>query len=523
MARESIGLLFIQELRSELRTRFKGKKLTAEALTFFKFKPQDTLDITEVARYGWTSRTFSDPNNWDTKFRKTSQGIVHVVVLVENRETEHVEDGDELLDEVHPLENLRFERALSSRRNSPSEGSKPREYAKTQADPDSAIYDGLRAPQERAPLTLSSPLPIFHPIFHNFIRNVNDPTLKPPPDFLQLVLDFMRDASKIRVTNQNCVEYVEKDGVTVAPCHVEFKRLSSEDGCDMTIQCCNSMRASLLDKTRKKLVLKCNCPTFMIAIGGAWMVVMGGAFTDRFITQKLTDMLWIAPNSTHDDLRIHKTAKVLFALKKALHELKEFYIQLPTDQIPEYNTAEPHPRNFPYPASYPKDGETVLFKALEKDEAQCVTYLAKEKESREEVVVKYVTTYGEDVHRFLADKGHAPALRYCGPLPASTTQQVGVPFGNIAKYPETTDSTVALAEEMQMVVMDFAVGRKEATGDVRTQLEEILNLLHEAGYVFGDLRRQNVMFKSSDGTPSNPSYHQTTTICLVRLTFKSID
>lgn len=176
--------------------------------------------------------------------------------------------------------------------------------------------------------------------------------------------------------------------------------------------------------------------------------------------------------------------------------------------IPPFVDNQPHPRYFPYPTSFtPESGETTCFRYLEslEEHAACVTYLAEEipKETGAtgvpgKMVVKFVARYGEEVHRFLARNGHAPALRYYGPLP--NTQLSGV-------FPEPAQgasSDLRLRSGiMRMVVMDYIEGRDtrdrhRRPQDARQQIQTILDLLHKEGYVIGDLRTQNILF-DADG------------------------
>ena len=79
---------------------------------------------------------------------------------------------------------------------------------------------------------------------------------------------------------------------------------------------------------------------------------------------------------------------------------------------------------YPYPTSFTENGQTDHFKytrILEED-ATRVTFQAKfsdpvdDSDDSPDIVVKFVTRYGTDVHKFLASEDHAPRLRYCGPI-----------------------------------------------------------------------------------------------------------
>jgi len=227
---------------------------------------------------------------------------------------------------------------------------------------------------------------------------------------------------------------------------------------------------------------------------------MGGVFTDRFIVQRLTDMRWMALSSTEEDNRVYVNARVLVALRKCLVKLQAFYLGL--QDIPPFVANEPHPRYFPYPTSFmAKDGSLTRFRYLAslEEDAACVTYLAEIPNETGvtgdpvKVVVKFVARYGEEVHEFLARKGCAPTLRYCGPLPE--TKLSGI-FPGPAQ--SAAPGLCLRLDLMHMVVMDYIPPRPNTPPDVRGQIQAVLFLLHSEGYVFGDLRKQNILF-DTDG------------------------
>lgn len=244
----------------------------------------------------------------------------------------------------------------------------------------------------------------------------------------------------------------------------------------------------------------------MIASGGAWLSILGGVFTDRFIVQKLTDMMWIGLSTMHEDRRVYRVARVLLALGNSVRELQKFYNRtMVPGRVPEFNLHVPHPRNFPYPNSFvDHDNQLVKFKymACLENDSRCVTYVAQIEGSntQERIVVKFVDRYGAEVHRFLADRNYAPRLRYYGPLPQETIYDIP-PEGNTAAVQSHNTYTGGLgpsvAAPMMMVVMDYVQPHPEPVPDeAGRQITSVLDRLHENGYVFGDLRRPNVLFDS---------------------------
>ena len=243
---------------------------------------------------------------------------------------------------------------------------------------------------------------------------------------------------------------------------------------------------------------RCCCPTLILAGGGPWMVVLGGVLTDRPIVQRLTDMLWIGHSSTHQEVRIEHLARVFLALRTSAEELGNFYRNLIHNmtEMPAFDQRKldhPHPRFYPYITYFPQDSQMVSFKYVQRleDDPGCVTFLAQTTAFKtRDIVVKFVTTYGDGVHRFLADKGYAPQLLYCGPIPEADTILANIPL-------PMTEGAIdrRLLPLMRMVVMDYVKPSGYPAEQVaREQLERVLDLLHDEGYVFGDLRKPNILF-----------------------------
>ena len=303
------------------------------------------------------------------------------------------------------------------------------------------------------------------------------------------------------------------------------------------------------------------CPAFLLALSGPYILIQGAVFTDKFICQPLTDYIWIGIGRHLDQTHVNRVARILHALGRNVATLREYYSRLPAEfeakfsqychlnNLPTETVAGTAPsvstatnkstgrksagrkpvrksarksanlnetpaadvdvdcalvsafldsdclseRFYPSITSYidPHSHTTIHFRYVKylENESTCVTLLAKKFSDRGKdsddgfIVVKFVDChYGEDVHRFLAEQGLAPKLLY---------------FGKVAPNGPTYGP-------YRMVVMDFVEGCTLAVLPENflpaaiNQLEKIVTLLHQNGFVYGDLRAPNVMITTGD-------------------------
>lgn len=226
------------------------------------------------------------------------------------------------------------------------------------------------------------------------------------------------------------------------------------------------------------------CPTFLIASGGPWITILGAVFTDRVLVQRLTDFTWLGIDTAIHNSRCPPLANVFFALRRSLAKLKAYY-----DGVrPNPDATQGGFRFFPSITTYIENAETVHFQYLgflERSNA-CATLRARTRtEPCKDIVVKFVDNYGLKAHNILAAKGLAPKLLYHG-MPSF---EHDVP--SYGKY--------------QMVVMEYIEGRtffiaKDTVDreDIKNQIREALELLHDNDLVFGDLRPPNVMITNEN-------------------------
>ncbi|KAG2082262.1 hypothetical protein BD769DRAFT_1633430 [Suillus cothurnatus] len=326
---------------------------------------------------------------------------------------------------------------------------KSKEYCTIQGGP-TKIYDGRYAHKKPADTT-APPIQLFNPAFAYFSSKAFD------PEYIELMTKFAAIHASENDRRQNVASLLEKviqhlllhtksrrgkcipDAVAIHLIVVEEKNEFGDGGSDPSVQASFSFHAELRSK--------CNCPTFLVAHAGPWLAVLGAIFTE-----------------------------------------KDWYKNVLESNERPYNASHPtiHPRFYPTPDTYLRDKISVRFKyerSLECD-ASCVTYLAKTKEDNPiNVVVKFVTRYSEDVHKAMAEAEFAPKLLYYGKIDVME----GMPsYGGL-----------------RMVVMEYVDGMTAYSSpqlppSFHQELTKAIEYCHGKGFVFGDLRKPNIMI-TKDG------------------------
>ncbi|KAJ2931074.1 hypothetical protein H1R20_g5986, partial [Candolleomyces eurysporus] len=517
----NLRTLFAQELLQ----KFDFEAKTSSKLKFYK--PERTIveDPCE-AGFTWTGKELKQiPPSRSLSFYISdiveNQDLIHLVVSAQPAETCPKDDVPSELPAFR-----RYKQVLETPGKSPSQAAKSTEYPKTQAKFVTAIHDGRQG--NGAPCRIAPSVELYHFIFRRFLSRLRDPSHQPSKsDVLKVrelfnytprfadestrnetvlpILAKILGCSLDKVKNPDTmtpdgIYAVNVENVPVPFLIIELESELGDGGSDPSTQAGLSMKCTWIqDDSRKLIRERCCCPTFLIAGAGPWFTIMGGVFTDKVIVQRLTDMMWLVESSTEEANRVYNAARVFSALRISLGELKKYYEDIATNDNVQPLVDSSHPRFFPYPTCYTDrlTSEKVDFsyvKPLE-DSDHCVTFLVKTAEiSREFAVVKFVSRYGADVHDFLAQKGHAPRLRYHGSLDDDEAADDALERG-MGQPPDGL-----FVGPLKMVVMDYVETPKtvKLSQPHRKQVEEILRLLHPAGYVFGDLRAQNVLCDIQD-------------------------
>ena len=205
------------------------------------------------------------------------------------------------------------------------------------------------------------------------------------------------------------------------------------------------------------------------------------------IVQRLTDYIWVGLDSVLNESHVTRVARVFYALKASLKKLTSYYEGLaPTGDLLADS------RYFPSITAYRLHGGGYVkfeYVGFLENSPDCITLHARtETMAPQDIVVKFVDRYGQRAHQILADEGLAPKLLYCG-------------------SPRLDDDEPSY-QSISMVVMEYVDGDTLAVAKqkmsevsvetVRSAVRRALELLHNHGLVFGDLRPPNVMI-TKDG------------------------
>ncbi|KDR69875.1 hypothetical protein GALMADRAFT_255724 [Galerina marginata CBS 339.88] len=411
----------------------------------------------------------------------------------------------------------KFKRTIEKNYNSPppSTSAKSGGYITFQNDRD-PIYDGRYVAANPAE-TRAPPIQLYHPAFGHFLDESTNKDLQVPLNVVRATARFMGDASGIfkdeamrrstirpkllavlsmGMEKSTNLDSTSANGMVITRALMmgevaaigieEDKNKFGDGGSDPSTQAGFSYGRYWAQPNHANIRQNSCCPSFLIAIAGTSIAILGAVWTDKIIVQRLTDYIWHGHGSIFNDETIYRNARILYALGKSLHRLEVFYQSLQVQTQPPI-PKKLEPRYFPSINAYCGPDDTIIsftwVVPLELDSV-CTTYLAKTNGPASElIVVKFVLRYNKDAHELLAENGMAPKLRYCG--------KVGIRDGDPSYGP------------LCMIVMDFVDGETlDKTSNyppmLSQRIREILAILHQADYVFGDLRGPNVMITKNN-------------------------
>ncbi|KAJ7023788.1 hypothetical protein C8F04DRAFT_1193099 [Mycena alexandri] len=477
--------------------------------------PQSEIEIwkTTLANVCITDIATKIPPDADiaSKVTPSSGGFVDILVLDRRLEPSQPDpEGEDAVSDMIQRYNTLRQKAQGSK--APSTLAKSTEYRAWQRG-ECPIYNG-RYHSNTPTATVGPPVELFYAGFAKFIDNSgpNSP-LDLPDTFVCEVAKFMHMVAGIykdevafsavvtpllqgilgrgilRIANSDLTSpdaAVLSDQLEILAL-AEYKRELGEGGCDASTQASLSVVRYWTQPENKRVAARTCCPTYVVALGGPWLAVLGAVITSRCIVQRFTDFMWLGPrNALLNDDHVRQVARVLFALKGAIADSQLFDDSLPPSPSPSPSPTtsdEPLPsRFFPHVTSYVgEDGQEKRFQyvaPLERDPT-CVTFHCRALEDEADIVVKFVRSYGEGAHRLLSKNHLAPQLLYCGAI-----------------------NSQASYSGIKMIVMGFVAGRtlswlqgkrQPLPNHLGDELAKILDVLHGAGFVYGDLRGPNIM------------------------------
>ena len=197
---------------------------------------------------------------------------------------------------------------------------------------------------------------------------------------------------------------------------------------------------------------------------GPWIAVHGAVLCEAgWVVQPLTDLVNLQFDP-YDTDRMLNIGRLFLALNESLKELDTFYKGLKTQGT---LTLWPSIRGY-------KDTRFEYFERLLPEHPSKAVFKARTQPDDKLVVIKFTKSYGVNAHRLLEREGLAPGLRYF----SGEDKDFKKPGG------------------LEMVVMDFISDTSDSltlTDQGRKDVSRALEVLHEAGLVFGDLRHPNIL------------------------------
>ncbi|KAG9098866.1 hypothetical protein FRC06_005890 [Ceratobasidium sp. 370] len=333
------------------------------------------------------------------------------------------------------------------------------------------IFNEFKAAATRPPTTEyldSTGTTIFEFIRHSReIYQHEDARLKSLTPLLDFSLDFHLSQEIIsRCIDDRVVKRGEGGYLLVS----EWKNEVGTGGCDPSVQAAFSYVRYWGQETMRPLRDLCCCPSFILAIAGPWMCLLGAVFLEQPIVEPLTDFIWIGPRDCLSD-GVRDVAQVFQALATSLKALRSFYNHL--------DKGVASGRFFPWITYFwDVDGQIVNFrylKALGGDHQQQKAVFKAQTmgDNPQTIVVKFTRRYNGQAHKLLAERGYAPKLLFDG-----------------SEHPDFPRPASLL-----MIVMGFVVEapRGPRYDEAYSTLRTALDILHSQQLVFGDLRPPNIL------------------------------
>ncbi|CAG8737369.1 17064_t:CDS:2 [Funneliformis caledonium] len=339
-----------------------------------------------------------------------------------------------------------------------------------------------------------NPIAIYHPVFETFVQDCQ--TAVPTDEVYKFVLELTEEMSdpfpdedarinafhhlletigiklnKIVITN--CTtdgSVLTKDG-SMLVINLEVKpELGEGNGCPY-IQDITYYGKKVADYLEGREALRLPC--FVLYLAGPFLGIAGVIHTkNKIVADPLVGPLPLM-FLQYDREQMTQIARMFTALKSAHNTLYKYYDE----------NLETGPQSlWPYCHSFYYQTKKVEFEYIQQLESTKLLFIVKTKQSNDNIdlpqrlLVKFTETYGVSVHQFCAAHGFAPKFFGC--------QQ--------------------LSQRWKIIVMEYlddyvnlynVVSAKVDWGIVTKKITEIVKQIYDAGYVHGDLRKVNILYR----------------------------
>ncbi|KAI9459631.1 hypothetical protein HD554DRAFT_2206982 [Boletus coccyginus] len=412
---------------------------------------------------------------------------------------------------VDPIKAAREDFIKARPKRSPSDGSHPSSFRKTQRAGNTQIPCGRpRDPEEIIPATL------LHPVFGEFVDDCQTGTMAEDDNqFVGKLANAMSDlyddeAERVKAINDlfskaahlhfNTHKKVARSNYvmdanislndTRLPCYViaEFKNEAATSASEPYMQAV----AYYLEATRifAPSMSGSALPCFLLILFGPYMVFAGAVWNLRPVVQVLSTPLAFHYHSTDTQNQL-TVARHMAAFRKAVRTLNGYYKRLSASLAADGNELGnklSHDMLFPYRTEFKSldDGSTrnIHYTAqLEEDRKKTglVFFGTLQEDDTNQICIKFSRRYSKEAHLHCAELSFAPKLRGFEELPGGWYMVVMdrlVGYDLLADLPDTDRLPKSGLESMA----------------------EQLKTLHARRLVHGDIRDANILVQNDDRT-----------------------
>ncbi|CAJ0823466.1 15990_t:CDS:2 [Entrophospora sp. SA101] len=350
------------------------------------------------------------------------------------------------------------------------------------------------------------PLAILHPVFPKFMIDVENITILPKEEesvyrmtktmcgkfkiednrteyFSNWSEEFFRRKAKLsrRFEEDPDISFVKVIENNIYLAIIEFKNEIGAGG-DPYIQACGYYSKYILKKIEKGKKHPNTClPTFLLYIMGPMIGIAGAVYSREIVISPLVSTSLIIPKELQSNL-LTKITRIFCALKAGLDSIDKFHVNLSPEMLD--NSLYCEQVIFPYIQQYvSRDKNLIKFVYVEQLlllQNQLVFRIKRLPEGTN-CIIKFVKTYGDDVHELCYTNGFAPELFAINTI-------------NLSEYKLVVMED--LEEQGYKCVRE--IWRLLSLDDretLKSKINRAIKNIHSAKYVHGDMRIDNIMAK----------------------------